>query len=581
LLKVLAGCVKSYRSEPANLTAWMNNHENERILDQSSVLKILERLVSFALPMLSDSERTLLNLFASLRRPTPYDLLTSIVVGETTGVYKTIRIFSNYSDADKALSVIEELGLIGWDQQSNLYDMHPVIRESLSRTLPTAGRDRLELELALFFAIQQFSETLTPTELHDMTPTLELFFRLDRLALYGEAWKLFRTRLFQRLMKLGAIDELLSVVTRLLVRHDQGDFQHLSEYDEGFLLNSALQVFVLKADFATAEILARRLAIHGLKHRLTVQYIEGLSSSALVMFIRGDFALAKALAESGFRLALASAQGAQAGWCAVTLGILAGLRNATGEATGYTRYGISLLARFGRTSYERNMGHIIGALSGNTPINNGQRPGTILGNRAPRQLSLSGYAYSSRNAGPLDFIEHVVRLMMSTAAYMENQQLSNAMSDAEQLVELSRVSGSTLFEAIGQMLCGRILVATDQYAEAKRRFHIYLSLIDSSENQFFSLDVFDMLSEIALEEGDRKTSAEYAKQAVECALRIGPPLVDTESLESVLERLDLLGEERPQNIESLSSSRSSDKLIGSYLHGSLALPNHLLETLVE
>lgn len=54
------------------------------------------------------------------------------------------KIFARHSELDRSLTQLQDLGLITWNVEDNLYSMHPVVRRILYQAEPSAGGEKWE-----------------------------------------------------------------------------------------------------------------------------------------------------------------------------------------------------------------------------------------------------------------------------------------------------------------------------------------------------------------------------------------------------------------------------------------------------
>src|SRR5207244_1558892 len=72
---------------------------------------------------------------AAFRGPVGYSTLVQLLVGRG-------KEFARESQLDQALSRLQDLGLMFWNQQENTYAMHPVIRSAVWQTVLASSGDQ-------------------------------------------------------------------------------------------------------------------------------------------------------------------------------------------------------------------------------------------------------------------------------------------------------------------------------------------------------------------------------------------------------------------------------------------------------
>jgi NB-ARC domain len=81
-----------------------------------------------AIDGLRPEARKILNYLATLKDPVSYSILAGLLVGKG-------KDFSRESELDQALGLLQDLGLIAWNQEDNTYFMHPLVRGVIWETV--------------------------------------------------------------------------------------------------------------------------------------------------------------------------------------------------------------------------------------------------------------------------------------------------------------------------------------------------------------------------------------------------------------------------------------------------------------
>jgi hypothetical protein len=238
LVQALASEVANYRQAPSDFTQWRMNHPQ---FDPTSLPLVQSRshILEFALKGLSRRIRTVLSMVVGFRMPTSYATLEALLVGAKKGC-PSVR------ELDRALTELEDRGLIGWDRAANRYDAHPIVR-GVVRQLTNANDQR-----AVYSALEaHFKPMATPEwdrveTLADLTPAIERYNCLVELGRYDDALQLFRERLAQAaLYRLAAHRERIAWLERLFPPGKAGLPALASENDQGYLLNALAQSYQL------------------------------------------------------------------------------------------------------------------------------------------------------------------------------------------------------------------------------------------------------------------------------------------------------------------------------------------------
>ena len=120
MLQAFAGEVANYRKAPGDFSQWRADHPE---LDPTALPLVQSRthILDFALQRLSIEVRQVLNLLVGLRAQVSFATLEAVLVGQDKACQSTHEL-------DRALTELEDRGLIRWDRQANSYGVHPIVR---------------------------------------------------------------------------------------------------------------------------------------------------------------------------------------------------------------------------------------------------------------------------------------------------------------------------------------------------------------------------------------------------------------------------------------------------------------------
>ncbi len=187
VIRALAGEVACYRQAPGNFNRWLADHPDFNPAGLTMV-QVRSHVLSFALRSLSSTSNRVAQTIAAFRMPAHYDTLRAVLVA-------TARSLGGEEDLDHALADLEDRGLVGWDRNSNHYDMHPLVRGVIWCGLGSGDRHDVYEDLRAHFesipAIYQY-QVVNPEML---TPAVELCHSLIHLGRFVEAWHVFYTRI--------------------------------------------------------------------------------------------------------------------------------------------------------------------------------------------------------------------------------------------------------------------------------------------------------------------------------------------------------------------------------------------------
>jgi hypothetical protein len=203
LIQTLASEIANYRKAPGDFAQWRADHPN---FDPTSLPLVQSRthVLEFALDGLSRKVREVLHTLVGFRMPASYATLEALLVGPAKARYSV-------QELDRALTELEDRGLIGWDRAANRYDAHPIVRGVVW------SLTKQEDQRAVYAALKAHFEHMTSPEwkkvetLADLTPTIELCHTLVGLGRFDGALVLFRDRLdYATLYRLAAHRERIA-----------------------------------------------------------------------------------------------------------------------------------------------------------------------------------------------------------------------------------------------------------------------------------------------------------------------------------------------------------------------------------
>ena len=215
LVQALASEVANYRKAPGDFARWRADHPQ---FDPTSLPLVQSRthILQYALKGLDDDVLEVLRTLVAFRMPATYDTLEALLVG-------TDKTYRSSQELDRALTELEDRGLIGWDREANRYDAHPIVRGVVWQQ--TTSKD----QQAVYTALEAHLEPMaTPgwrsvKSLEDLTPAIERYHTLVELGRYDDAFRLFRDRLdYATLRRLAAHRERIAWLERLFPEGVEG-----------------------------------------------------------------------------------------------------------------------------------------------------------------------------------------------------------------------------------------------------------------------------------------------------------------------------------------------------------------------
>lgn len=208
LLQALAGEVANFRGKPGDFAAWKTAHPDFAPTD----LPLEQRrshILQFALQGLEGPVREVLHTITGFRLPAGYQTLEALLIGED-------QACPNATALDRALTELEDRGLIGWDREANRYDAHPIVRGVVWQLAGGEARSSVHAAIDAHFEPMAVPEWKQVESLADLTPAIERYHTLVERGRLDDACDLFHDRLeVATLYRLAAHRERIAMLERL------------------------------------------------------------------------------------------------------------------------------------------------------------------------------------------------------------------------------------------------------------------------------------------------------------------------------------------------------------------------------
>jgi tetratricopeptide (TPR) repeat protein/transcriptional regulator with XRE-family HTH domain len=204
LIQLLAGVVAHFHTDPGNFDAWRraNRDFNPFSLD---IVQVQSHVLAFALHSLPSAERRALHVLAGFRRPARAEMLKGLLMRTAEADDPEKKPFATHGEFDAGLTDLKDRGLLGWDRDSQSYDLHPVVCGVVWKGLNEAVKRSVYGALRVYCEARLTADEAAITTLKDLEPAIELFHALVGLGQFDEAYQLFHNRLDDALYyRLGA-----------------------------------------------------------------------------------------------------------------------------------------------------------------------------------------------------------------------------------------------------------------------------------------------------------------------------------------------------------------------------------------
>jgi hypothetical protein len=208
LVQALASVVANYRPAPRDFERWRADHPR---FDPTSLPLVQSRshILAFALDGLVSKHRKVLQTLAGFRMPASYATLEALLVGPD-------KSCGAAPELDRALTELEDRGLIGWDREANRYDAHPIVRGVVWQLMAVKDQQAVYATLDAHFEPMVTPERPEVETLADLAPAIERYHILVGLERYDDAIDLFYDRLSDAtLYRLAAHRERIEWLERL------------------------------------------------------------------------------------------------------------------------------------------------------------------------------------------------------------------------------------------------------------------------------------------------------------------------------------------------------------------------------
>jgi tetratricopeptide (TPR) repeat protein len=211
LVQALASEVANYRKAPGDFARWRADHPR---FDPAFLPLAQSRthILTFALEGISAKVSEVLLTLVGFRMPTSYAALEALLVGPDKACGST-------PDLDRALTELEDRGLIGWDREANRYDAHPIVRGVVWQRAGIDNQRAVYTALEAHFEPMAMPDWQKVESFSDLTPAIERYYTLIGLGRYDDAFVLFRNRLnYATYYRLAAYRERIAWLEQLFPR---------------------------------------------------------------------------------------------------------------------------------------------------------------------------------------------------------------------------------------------------------------------------------------------------------------------------------------------------------------------------
>jgi tetratricopeptide (TPR) repeat protein len=524
LVQTLASEVANYRNAPGDLAQWRTDHPQ---FDPASLPLVQSRthILEYALQGLSAQVRDVLHTLIAFRMPASYATLEALLAGPN-------RACGSARDLDRALTELEDRGLIGWDRAANRYDAHPIVRGVVWQLVDAKDQRAVYAALEAHFEPMAVRDAEEVETLADLTPAIERYHTLVGLGRYEDAFVLFRDRLGDAtLYRLAAHRERIAWLERLFP-HGVTELPSLSsDYDRSYAL----------------AVLAMSYNLFGQPSRAVPLYRKAIELDEQAhdeRNLRADF--------SNLGLTLVETGDLFEGECSLRRALILSrsLNDRSKEAVSLQELGLAFTLRgtpsHGRIALNRSVRIfksesalqsecVVGAYLAEFRLRLGDL--TKASDCADRAWQLAAHQRYER-----DFIRAALRQGEVALALADFGRAGERIHHA---LTRARTVNMVDFELPALITIARLELAQGRRTEAKARLDDVWEAAERGPYPLHQADAFNVLADIALAEGDRPAAIDAATKAYRAAWCDGPPYAYHWGLVKAKAHLAALGAPEP------------------------------------
>jgi uncharacterized protein HemY len=524
LVQSLASEVANYKKAPGDFPQWRADHPR---FDPTSLPLVQSRthILKFALEGLSAKVREVLHTLVGFRMPASYATLEALLVGPD-------KAYGSAQDLDRALTELEDRGLIGWDREANRYDAHPIVRGVVWQL--TDAKDRR----AVYTALEaHFEPMATPDKdevetLADLAPAIERYHTLVGLERYDDAFALFRDRLSDStLYRLAAHRERIAWLERLIPRGMAELSMLTGDRDQSYALSALAQSYLFSGQPGRAVPVFRQADNIDVRQHDDHNHQIDLANLAIPLRETG------ALRESG---------------CVVrsALALTHRLQDEFWQGANLEELGCLLI-----TQGDRTAGRIALNRSRHIFKEGGYRQyeGVATASLAERSVWLGNFVEAGAFADEALEMASVQRheqdfiraALLQGRAALGRRDLARADERLHHALTRARTVNVTEFELPALIAIAELDLQRGHSPEARARLDDVWEVAERGPYPLQQADAYNVLADIALAEGDKSAAIAAATKAYRAAWCDGPPFAYHWGLAKAKAHLAALGAPEP------------------------------------
>ena len=524
LLQALAGEVAKYRNAPGNFAQWRADHPQ---FDPTSLSLVQSRthILEFALRNLSENVCEVLNTIVTFRMPASYATLEALLVGAD-------KACPSAQDLDRALTELEDRGLIGWDREANRYDAHPIVRGVVWQLTDAKDQRDVYTAIAAHFEPMAVPDSKNVESLADLTPAIERYHTLVGLGRYDDAFELFTDRLERAtIYRLAASRERVTWLETLFPQGLAVLPALTRESDQSRALNALAQSYQLSGQPSRAIPLFRKSIL--LEERLQNDSAREAMLSNVSVALGETGALRQAIVDVLQTLIL-NRKLKNLQWQSVSFCYLGGLLSTVGdEILGQVAFSRSVRLSAERR-WSQHEGFTAAALAECALWVGDIAQGSVLADRA--------WELAADERFERDFIRAAI--LQGRAAHCQGK-IARADERLHLALTRARASNVVEFELRALIAIADLELQRTRPAEARAYLEDVWEAAERGRYPLRQADAYNVLAAIAIAEGDNPAAIDAAINAYKAAWCDGPPYAYHWGLQRAKAHLAALGAPEP------------------------------------
>ena len=480
--------------------------------------------------------------------PERRELLSKISCFRGSMEYTTIKKIFDGPDLEKSLIDLRERGLLQYIDETQRYDMHPIVRHYVYDNFKNKDRRKeTHIKLAAHFVMEMPLTNENVKTLEDLAPVIELYHHIVRAGNLDEAQKLFYDRLHNPLYyQFGAYQLMIELLRALFLDGEDKSPRLKREDAQAWTLNELANAYSMSGQPRRAVPLFESLTAlqeKGISNPGSFsandwkrQFAKGLGNVAQIQLVIGALSAAERSLRRCIDLSREIAGEFDEASARQILGRVLSYRGVWQEAEHELDKGLELFLKVRSTKDWISKHWAYRSLLAN--LTTSQDDALSFAQEA---LKFSIQDATENGDLPRDFIRDYWLL---GAAYRVNNELTLAEKNLSKALALCRQINLVDHEANILLDIARLRYAQGDFKDAQEKASEALVITERCGYVLQGADVNLFLAQYALEqEKDKAKAKEYAESALKLAYCDGPPYYYKVASEEAERMLEMMNEE--------------------------------------